>query len=180
MAFLCSPQNITNSLKTNKGKKPISLGQQALVAILFTLVYHFWVYFTWSSKQAFNDFFAPQQISIQRVWFFFEEGEDRECASPWYQWKYSVKGLRYPSFSSQQIVIEQTNYVVSFIVTRGLVLSNMYMSVIKRVCQMLFFPYKRCNLVTCNLRYRWLRSRVQFSMIVEAFQRRGMLSLMHV
>ncbi|KAF7134818.1 hypothetical protein RHSIM_Rhsim08G0227100 [Rhododendron simsii] len=46
MAFLCSPQNITNSLKTNKGKKPISLGQQVLVAILFTLVYHFWVYFT--------------------------------------------------------------------------------------------------------------------------------------
>lgn len=53
--------------------------------------------------------------------------------------EYSVKGLRYPSFSSQQIVIERTNYVVSFVVMRGLVLSNMYMSVIKRVCQMLFF-----------------------------------------
>lgn len=50
MAFLYSPPNINNSFKTSEGIKTISLGQQALVAILLTLVYHFWVYFTWSSK----------------------------------------------------------------------------------------------------------------------------------
>ncbi|XP_028082462.1 uncharacterized protein LOC114283778 [Camellia sinensis] len=43
MAFLYSPSKNIKSFKTNEGKT-ISLGQQAIVAILFTLVYHFLVY----------------------------------------------------------------------------------------------------------------------------------------
>ena len=43
MAFLYSPPKMGNSFKTNKAKT-ISLAQQAIVAMLLTLVYHFVVY----------------------------------------------------------------------------------------------------------------------------------------
>ncbi|GMY34355.1 1-aminocyclopropane-1-carboxylate oxidase [Fagus crenata] len=45
MAFLCSPPstNTTSYSKTNKGKT-ISLGQQALLALILTLIYQFFVY----------------------------------------------------------------------------------------------------------------------------------------
>ncbi|KAK9281150.1 hypothetical protein L1049_004044 [Liquidambar formosana] len=43
MAFLCSPPSSTNRSK-NKREKTISLGQQAILAIFFTLVYQFLVY----------------------------------------------------------------------------------------------------------------------------------------
>ncbi|PSS17957.1 Flavonol synthase/flavanone 3-hydroxylase [Actinidia chinensis var. chinensis] len=43
MAFLYSPANIGNSFKPNRAKT-ISLAQQAIVAMLLTLVYRFWVY----------------------------------------------------------------------------------------------------------------------------------------
>ncbi|XP_059644390.1 jasmonate-induced oxygenase 1 [Cornus florida] len=44
MAFLYSPPEVNNNgFNTNK-EKTISLGQQAILAILFTLVYHFLVY----------------------------------------------------------------------------------------------------------------------------------------
>ncbi|KAL6996425.1 hypothetical protein U1Q18_006554 [Sarracenia purpurea var. burkii] len=45
MAFLCSisPTNISHSFKTNQGKT-ISIAQQAIIAILLTLLYHILVY----------------------------------------------------------------------------------------------------------------------------------------
>lgn len=43
MAFLYSPQNTNNNFKTNRGRT-ISLGQQAISAIILTLMYHILVY----------------------------------------------------------------------------------------------------------------------------------------
>ncbi|KAJ6947431.1 flavonol synthase/flavanone 3-hydroxylase-like [Populus alba x Populus x berolinensis] len=46
MAFLYSPPSSnSSSSKTSKGKKTVSLGQQAILAIILTLVCHFLVYF---------------------------------------------------------------------------------------------------------------------------------------
>ncbi|KAJ7011887.1 hypothetical protein D5086_001704 [Populus alba] len=46
MAFLYSPPSSnSSSSKTSKGKKTVSLGQQAIVAVILTLVCHFLVYF---------------------------------------------------------------------------------------------------------------------------------------
>ncbi|KAF8400893.1 hypothetical protein HHK36_014196 [Tetracentron sinense] len=46
MAFLYSPPSITKSFKEFKGnrEKTVSLGQQAILAVAFTLIYHFLVY----------------------------------------------------------------------------------------------------------------------------------------
>ena len=56
MAFLYTTQNTKNNFQTNRGRT-ISLGQQAILAIILTLVYHVLIYVNkifWRSQRLVN------------------------------------------------------------------------------------------------------------------------------